>query len=185
MKTIKTNGAIGILMILGVLFLAGCASNQAPKTTTTTEGTTALTIPTGGILTGQTTTTTVREATTTTKAVTSTTFIGTPRTVTVLIGVFDYEPSPLTVTVGDTVVWKSTQTKMSVTSPKNESGLELDSPVLGPGETYSHTFTKVGLYKYYSTTNDRVNGRIYVTSDLNITSSGMETPTGDMHPVSQ
>lgn len=119
---------------------------------------------------GSTQTTTTRRVTmqpTTTKAVTPTTFIGTPRTVNVLINVFGYDPSPLTVTVGDTVVWKSMQTQMTVTSPGNASDRELDSPTLGPGETYSHTFAKVGSYDYYSTTNERVNGRIYVTSDLN------------------
>jgi predicted lipoprotein with Yx(FWY)xxD motif/plastocyanin len=108
---------------------------------------------------------------TTTMKVTPTTFMGTPRTVDVLINVFGYDPSPLTVTVGDTVVWKSMQTQMTVTSPGNASDRELDSPVLGPSETYSHTFTKVGAYDYYSTTNERVNGRIYVTSDLDISAS--------------
>ena len=282
----KTDKSIGILLVMGVLFFAGCASNQAPTTTTTTEGTTATTIPSVGILIGQSSagsiltdgsgmtlytydndgsslsnctgqclviwppvltpisgpssipgdlysnigsfvrddsttqaaykgmplysysgdskpgdmkgdgiggvwhivkignpTTTVKGATTTT--VTPTTFIGTPRTVNVLIGVFDYEPSPLTVTVGDTVVWKSTQTQMTVTSPGNASDRELDSPTLGPSQTYSHTFTKVGSYDYYSTTNEKVNGRIYVTSDLNVTDSGMATPTGDIHSVPQ
>ncbi|MFZ2455442.1 MAG: hypothetical protein WAX07_03095 [Candidatus Altiarchaeia archaeon] len=280
MKTIKTNEALGILMILGVLFFAGCASNQAPKTTTTTpsagimisetsagsiitddssmslyifdndgtltsncNGKCAVTWP-PLIITGSgpssvpgnirsdisiirrddgtnqaaykgmplyyysgdskpgdengdgiggvwhiaminenppTTTakastkpTTIAIATTqpvTTMKVTPTTFVGSPRTVNVLINVFGYDPSPLTVTVGDTVVWKSMQTQMTITSPGNAQDRELDSPVLGPGETYSHTFIKVGSYDYYSTTNERVNGRIYVTSDLNISAS--------------
>lgn len=275
MKTIKTNEALGILMIVAVMLFAGCTSNQAPNTTTTTpsagilisqsprgsiitddssmslytfdndealgsncNGQCAVTWPplivsgsgpspvpenlkpdisilrrddgtnqaaykgmplyyysgdskpgdmngdgTGGLWhiaminsnqtttskgsTQQTTTTRVTTQPTTTKTVTPTTFIGSPRTVNVLINVFGYDPSPLTVTVGDTVVWKSMQTQMTVTSPGNASERELDSPTLGPGETYSHTFTKVGAYNYYSTTNERVNGRIYVTSDLN------------------
>ena len=118
---------------------------------------------------------------TTTTGVTPTTFIGTPRTVNVNINVFDYSPQYLTVTVGDTVVWMNMQTQMTVTSPDNESGLELNSSVLGPTETYSHTFNKVGTYKYYSTTSPRVGGTIYVTSDLNITSSGTATSTGDIN----
>jgi len=297
MKTIKTNESNGILLILCILFFAGCTSNQAP-TTTTTQGTTDTTTPSAGIMISQTSlgsiitddrgmslytfdtdvtgiskcngkcavtwpplitsgsgldsipvalisdisniqrddgttqiaykgmplyyyigdsnpgdmkgdgiggiwhiamintnqpTTTAKASTqptttqpaatqlTTTTGVTPTTFIGTPRTVNVLINVFGYDPSPLTVTVGDTVVWKSMQTQMTVTSPDNGSGLELDSPVLGPGETYSHTFKKVGSYDYYSSTNERVNGRIYVTSDLNITDSGTATSTGDIN----
>ena len=298
MKTIKTNESNGILLILCILFFAGCTSNQAPTTTTTTQGTTDTTTPSAGILISQTSlgsiitddrgislytfdtdlagiskcngkcavtwpplitsgsglnsipvalisdisnfqrddgttqvaykgmplyyyigdsnagdmkgdgiggiwhiamintnspTTTAKASTqptttqptttqpTTTTGVTPTTFIGTPRTVNVKINVFDYSPQYLTVTVGDTVVWMNMQTQMTVTSPDNESGLELNSSVLGPTETYSHTFNKVGTYKYYSTTSPRVGGTIYVTSDLNITSSGTATSTGDIN----
>jgi plastocyanin len=174
----KTHELIGIMLITLILFFAGCSDVQEPAATTTTMEETTTTIqPT----TTQPTTTVLASTTSTTTVPVTTTTLNPANTWHVKVSIFDFSPKYLTVAVGDTVVWTSAQTTMTVTSPGNATKLELDSPVIGPNATYSHTFTHTGEYKYYSKTHPQVTGTIRVNERLNITNSNQATSTGDIN----
>ena len=65
-------------------------------------------------------------------------------------GTFTFSPSSLTIKVGTTVVWKnSTQTPHTVTSDDDTTFNSGDSTPIGPGATFSFTFTKAGTFAYH------------------------------------
>lgn len=71
----------------------------------------------------------------------------TPQTHAVEIKGYAYKPATLTIKVGDTVTWTNKDNvRHTVTS---DSGNELDSEYFATDQTYSHTFTKAGTYKYH------------------------------------
>ena len=58
-----------------------------------------------------------------------------------------FAPSTLTIQVGVTVMWRMLgQQEHDVWSLDADGGFH--SPTMGPGSTYTHTFTKVGTFKY-------------------------------------
>lgn len=60
-----------------------------------------------------------------------------------------FQPTTLNVRVGDTVTWRNDDAVAhTVTS---DAGSELDSPMLEPGETWTHTFTRAGAFEYHCT----------------------------------
>ena len=75
-----------------------------------------------------------------------------------------FAPDPVTIHVGDTVDWVWDSNNLSTTSVKG-SAEQWDSGVLNTGATFEHTFTHVGTFAYYSTTQGTDNG--------NGTASGM------------
>lgn len=78
----------------------------------------------------------------------------------VLIENFAYSPKELTVSVGETVVWKNKDSiRHNVFS---DSGNELASDLLGQDETYSHTFNQTGEYAYHCTPHPFMKGKIIV-----------------------
>ena len=78
----------------------------------------------------------------------------------VLIGNFAYSPKEITILKGETVVWTNKDfIRHDITS---DSGNELDSDLLGQGETYSHTFNQVGEYTYHCTPHPFMKGKVVV-----------------------
>ena len=73
-----------------------------------------------------------------------------------------YNPANFTVANGKTVTWVNKDvTVHTVTS--STSGL-FDSGNLNPGQTWSHAFTQVGVYKYYCTLHAWMKGNVTVTA---------------------
>ena len=68
-----------------------------------------------------------------------------------------FAPDPVTIHVGDTVDWVWDSNNLSTTSVAG-SVEQWDSGVLNTGATFEHTFTHVGTFAYYSTTQGRDNG---------------------------
>jgi plastocyanin len=72
-----------------------------------------------------------------------------------------YEPETITVNAGQTITWiNETNGNHTVTldpaEAKNKNDVSLppgaqtfDSGIIGPGKTFSHTFTIPGVYKYF------------------------------------
>jgi predicted lipoprotein with Yx(FWY)xxD motif/plastocyanin len=135
------------------------------------------------VITQPTTTTAAptQPATTTTKAPVTTTTLNPASVGYVKIQVYRYDPKYLTVNVGDTVIWTSQQTTMTVTSPGDAATRELDSPILGPSQTYAHTFNQIGVYPYYSVNHPQASGAIRVVEKLNIVDSNQATSQGDIN----
>jgi len=73
---------------------------------------------------------------------------------------FVFSPSPLTINIGDTVIWTNEDsTPHTVTS---DSGSELDSVTFREGETYSHTFDEAGTFDYHCAIHPNMKGEIVV-----------------------
>ncbi len=71
-----------------------------------------------------------------------------------------FSPTPLSINVGDTVVWTNyDEVSHTVTS---DTGLELQSGYLATGKTYSHTFTASGTYTYHCSVHPYMKGTIIV-----------------------
>lgn len=70
-----------------------------------------------------------------------------PNATTVYMDGNAFSPGEITVQVGATVTWTNLDAvEHTVTS---DSGNELASPMLGKGESWSHTFTEPGTYRYH------------------------------------
>lgn len=78
----------------------------------------------------------------------------------VVINNFAFSPQSATISAGDTVTWRNDQNVgHTVTS---NSGGELNSPVLGQGQTYVHVFNSVGTYAYHCTPHPTMTGSVIV-----------------------
>lgn len=65
----------------------------------------------------------------------------------VWMGEHYFAPSTLTIPVGTTVMWRMLgQQEHDVWAL--DGGPSFHSPTMGPGSTFTHTFTKVGRFKY-------------------------------------
>jgi plastocyanin len=73
---------------------------------------------------------------------------------------FGYILQRTTIKVGDSVTWKNYDVaKHSITS---DIGYELDSQLLGAGQTFTHKFEVAGTYKYHCTEHPGMKGQIVV-----------------------
>lgn len=73
---------------------------------------------------------------------------------------FTFNPSEITIKKGETVVWTNEDsTSHTVTS---DSGNELDSGSITPGQTYSHTFNTAGTFDYHCSIHTSMKGRVTV-----------------------
>ena len=73
---------------------------------------------------------------------------------------FAFAPQELKISVGETVVWTNRDSvKHTVTS---NDRTELDSELLGKGESYFHTFNKAGTFEYYCMPHPYMTGKIIV-----------------------
>ncbi len=68
------------------------------------------------------------------------------KTVVVQLGEHFFDPSSITVKVGTTVTWRNNGQQVHDIHARDGS---FDSPLLNPGNTFTFTFTKPGLYRYY------------------------------------
>ena len=68
------------------------------------------------------------------------------KTVVVQLGEHFFDPSSITVKVGTTVVWRNNGQQTHDIHARDGS---FDSPLLNPGNTFTFTVTKPGLYPYY------------------------------------
>ncbi len=93
-----------------------------------------------------------------------------------------FTPNPVNVAPGDTVTWKNTDTAShTVTSgkPDNSTGnivaAVFDSSLLGPGKTFSHTFTTadVGTINYFCQVHPWMAGQVIVGTASGGTSGGV------------
>lgn len=77
-----------------------------------------------------------------------------------------FTPSPLTISVGDTVVFVNKHTAPiripSNPHPFHTSMPEFDSDTLAPGESYEFTFKKSGVLNYHNHFNPAVQGQIII-----------------------
>lgn len=92
---------------------------------------------------------------------------GTAQSVSIVPSAFNqqdnaFSPNPLTISVGDTVTWTNTDsTQHTVTSDAPDT--ELDSGLISPNATYSHTFTTAGTFNYHcSRSGHQMSGSIVV-----------------------
>ena len=92
----------------------------------------------------------------------------------VSISNFAFSPSSLSINAGETVVWTNKDNVPHTVS--SDSGSELSSPTLSPGDTYSHTFGTAGSYSYHCNIHPNMKGSIIVsnggTSGASSSSSG-------------
>jgi len=68
------------------------------------------------------------------------------KTVVVQLGEHFFDPSSISVKVGTTVIWRNNGQQTHDIHARDGS---FDSPLLNPGNTFTFTFTKPGLYPYY------------------------------------
>ena len=82
-----------------------------------------------------------------------------------------FNPSPLSVKAGDTVIWRNDDVEIhTVTSSGNSSSTfamtnknrELDSGPLNPRQTFEHTFEKPGNYNYFCMIHPSMTGEVVV-----------------------
>ena len=82
-----------------------------------------------------------------------------------------FNPSPLSVKAGDTVIWRNDDVEIhTVTSsdPSSNSlamtnkNRELDSGPLNPRQTFEHTFEKPGNYNYFCMIHPSMTGEVVV-----------------------
>jgi plastocyanin len=75
-----------------------------------------------------------------------------------------YNPSPLTVSVGTTVVWTNNDNTGHTVTEGNPSGNTppngFDSGILAPGKTFTHNFDTAGTTQYYCTLHPTMLGEI-------------------------
>ena len=73
---------------------------------------------------------------------------------------YNYEPLVLTINIGETVTWiNQDSVKHTVTS---DTGSELNSNLLGKGESYSHKFETSGSYEYHCIPHPSMKGTVVV-----------------------
>lgn len=61
---------------------------------------------------------------------------------------YAFEPREITIKIGDTITWTNNEDPADILTTKNHKITEFDSGNIVPGETYSKTFDKAGIYEY-------------------------------------
>ena len=76
-----------------------------------------------------------------------------------------YQPNPLQINVGDTVTWTNDDLQPhTVTSGEDATpDGRLDSSIMAPGATFSHTFTEAGEYPYFCLLHPNMVGTVSVS----------------------
>lgn len=136
-----------LVLIAAPLLVAGCTSSTSPSPSpsATTQAVSATATTTG-----------TATATSAAKAATSS---ASAMSVTVTIPDFSFQPASITIQRGATVTWRNDATVAHhVVSDTNV----FSSPVLNPGQTYSHTFTQPGTYPYHCAIHPSMTGTITV-----------------------
>ena len=78
-----------------------------------------------------------------------------------------YNPSPLTIKVGTTVVCTNNDSTLHTVTSGLPSGGPVgtlfDSSYLGPGKTFNYTFSKAGTFDYHCTLHPTMVGKVIVS----------------------
>jgi len=79
-----------------------------------------------------------------------------------------FNPDPVKVSAGSTVIWKNSDTTIhtlkSGSGPKDsESGKLFDSGIIKPGTTFTFKFLKAGTYHYYCSQHPAMVGKVVVS----------------------
>ncbi|HYY65575.1 MAG TPA: cupredoxin family copper-binding protein [Nitrososphaeraceae archaeon] len=78
-----------------------------------------------------------------------------------------YNPSPLTVKVGTTVVWTNNDSTLHTVTSGLPSGGPVgklfDSSYLSPGKTFNYTFSTAGTFDYHCTLHPTMVGKVIVS----------------------
>lgn len=109
-------------------------------------------------------------------------------------GVF-YSPTLIDIQVGDSVTWRNDDSAIhTVSSGTPGLGVDgrMDSGIMNPGDTFTHTFDKAGVYGYYCLVHPWMTGTINVGTDLppqtpvtlSINTDKLDYMTGDNITVS-
>ena len=80
-------------------------------------------------------------------------------TVTVRITSTRFAPANVTITAGDAVTWRNTDTK---THQVVANGGQFASPIIDPGKTYTHTFAAAGKFGYHDALHPTLKGTVTV-----------------------
>jgi len=72
-----------------------------------------------------------------------------------------FDPSTVTIDIGDTVVWNQTGTNSHTVTSTTPAG-ELNSGTLTTGQQYSHTFNVAGTFNYRCTIHGGMTGSVVV-----------------------
>lgn len=83
------------------------------------------------------------------------------KTVTIQILSTGFSPASPTIAAGDTVVWKNSDTAKHQVVADDGS---FQSPLLGPGQTYSHRFFNTGTYAFHGGIHPNLKGSVVVAS---------------------
>jgi plastocyanin len=80
-----------------------------------------------------------------------------------------YQPSPIKIKVGDTITWTNDDSIAPHTvtegNPSSSmSGAGFDSGLLSQGQTFKHTFNKVGVVEYFCSLHPTMVGKVSVSS---------------------
>jgi len=76
-----------------------------------------------------------------------------------------YRPNPAQVSIGDTVIWTNDDsTTHTVTSGENaQPDGNFDSSIMAPQQTFEHTFTEAGEYRYFCLLHPNMVGTVSVS----------------------
>jgi plastocyanin len=80
-------------------------------------------------------------------------------TATVQITKNGFAPATVTITAGDSVSWRNADT---TTHQVVANGGQFASPILAPGKTYAHQFTRSGTFHYHDALHTRLKGTVVV-----------------------
>jgi plastocyanin len=80
-------------------------------------------------------------------------------TATVQITRTGFVPRSVTINVGDSVTWRNTDT---INHQVVANGGQFASPILGPGKTYTHQFTRGGTFRYHDALHTKLTGTVVV-----------------------
>jgi plastocyanin len=75
---------------------------------------------------------------------------------------FSFKPDKVTIRVGGTVTWKQVDSVGHSVQSMSKPPLWTTSPVMKPGQTFSHTFTKAGTYPYICGVHNFMMGTVVV-----------------------
>ena len=75
-----------------------------------------------------------------------------------------FSPATMNVNVGDTVTWTNNESSNIQHTVTSDSGTELGSALLSPGNSYAHTFTIAGSYAYHCTIHPTMHGTVNVAA---------------------
>lgn len=154
---------IGILfLIIGLVFISGCASQTYTPTTTPNTTPTTTQEPTTNNTPTVTPTIPLTNATNTTNSTNNGSIGGTTvQTKNVEISDFAFNPQEITINKGDSIMWTNKDTASHTIV--SDTGSEINSPyALTNGQTYVHTFNTVGTYDYHCSIHASMKGRVIV-----------------------